>query len=329
MSRYIHLTIKMSTASIITILIAMSLGLEYAITAGILAVLSIQLTRRDSLLNALERFLSSIIGLFIALIMFLTFGYNLIVFALFTAVFIFISFALKLTIGIVPTLVLVSHVLDAGQFDWAILINSVSIMAIAITIALLVNSIYPLNSQRKLLNLIENIDALIRNDLANLAARINGSIDNDRALAQHVTNKNALEQFKGDAELIDKDILFDHDYRLIHYLNVRNAQMTQIDRMLGLILQTNETSEHAIKLGEYVLNLKDDVGHADKASRQKKSLHTLLNQYRKMALPTTRSEFEYRSILYQITLELDTFLSEKIAFHERYPDFKIKRLSSR
>lgn len=326
MTRYLHLTIKMSTASIITILIAMAFNLEYTITAGILAVLSIQLTRRDSLMNALQRFLSSIIGLFLAVLMFLVLGYNLWVFALFTVVFIYLSFLLKLSIGIVPTLVLVSHVLLVGQFDMSIIINSIMIMAIAITVALAVNSLYPLKSQTKLLALIDAIDAIIRKDLENLALRISGKINNQESLNTHKELKQELERLKQEAELIDKDILFDHDYRLIHYLNVRSAQMTQIDRMLALIIETTKTTEHALKLAEYVRQLKDDVGHADKATSQRESLKALLSHYRQSALPKTREEFEYRSMLYQITIELDTFLDEKIRFHKRYPNFKVKRL---
>ena len=326
MERYIHLTIKMSLASVIAILLAMALNLEFAITAGILAVLSIQLTRRDSVLSAVQRFASTLLGLAISVLLFILLGFNIWVFAFFTMLFIFISFAINLAIGIVPTLVLVSHVLQVGVFEWSILFNSLLLMAIAIIVALLLNTIYPLNSRRALIKLINDIDTMIIRDLEVLSERIHGKISNEDAFAQHEKYRTQLKQHKKEAELIDKDILFDNDHRLIHYLNVRSIQMNQIDRMLHLISYTKAPLEHALKLAEYVMNLSRDVGHADKATSQRESLKLLLEHYRQTALPQSREEFEYRAILYQVTLELDTFLKEKIEFHQQYPNFKMKKL---
>ncbi|MFP4286564.1 MAG: aromatic acid exporter family protein [Candidatus Izemoplasmataceae bacterium] len=320
MRRYVHATIKMSLASIITILFALLLNLEFAITGGILAVLSIQLTRKDSVFVAMKRFIGALLALSLATILFLSFGYTIFIYSLITVAFIGISFALKLNEGIVPSLVLVSHLLSVGAFDLSMIINGVLLIAIAIAVALSLNMLYPLNTSLSMNQYMKEIDAAIIVDLQLISGVLEDIQLFDKAYKAHEVILGRLKNILNDAALIDKDILFDKDRYHMSYLIMRENQMNQLNKLFELFKQMDSNHDNAKILSNYVLNLSYDIGETDQATKQLSFLQKLLDDYRKMPLPTDRKSFELRAILFQMLNVLDSFLKEKIAFHERYKD---------
>ena len=58
-------TLKTAIGSCIAMLIASSIGLKYSASAGIITILSIQNTRRESLQIAIRRFISTVVALMI------------------------------------------------------------------------------------------------------------------------------------------------------------------------------------------------------------------------------------------------------------------------
>lgn len=314
--RYLHTTIKMSLASVITIVVAMALNLEYAITGGILAVLSIQLTRTDSYLTAMKRLISGIIALTISSGFFILLGYQVWVFALFTAVFIALSFGLKLSVGIVPSLVLVSHLLLYGEWRFPLVINGFLLIGIAIVVALLLNQLYPLKPRNILLSISDDIDRVIQEDLIAFSEALHTLDACSEWLEKHTLFKHNFESLINNAELVYKDILFDKDRLLITYIRMRRAQMHHLDRMFSLIKHSKMNHPYAHPIANYAFLLSKDIGHSDKASPQREQLHQLLDSFRKKPLPETRDAFEVRAILYQIIFELESFLDEKITFHQ-------------
>jgi len=135
----------MLIASLASTAIALIFNVESAITAGILAILSIKLTKSDSIDLAFRRFIDALLALLLSTLLFMVLGYSMAVFFVFTILFIIASFLLKIDEGIVPSLVLANILLQHGSFDVATLINTFALIAIAITVALFTE--YLLSSQ--------------------------------------------------------------------------------------------------------------------------------------------------------------------------------------
>jgi uncharacterized membrane protein YgaE (UPF0421/DUF939 family) len=319
MKGYIHTTIKMGVAGIITVLIANVIGLEYAITGGILAILSIQQTKKDSVLLALKRVISATIGLLLASLVFVIFGYHLWVFFIFMIIFIFGSFLIKLPEGIIATLVLASHLLIFGSFSWVFLGQEFLLIAIAIVIALCVNIIYPQNSQKVLMSYIKNIDRLIADHLFMLSLLMKDLNTSDIYMTHHKHINSSMKEILKKAELIDKDILFDNDHRYLIYLYMRRTQMKQINKMYEISIKIKAHHDNILLISKYINQLSFDIGCFDRASGQLDKLNALLFDIKNQVLPKTRDEFETRAILFQVVNELEDFLQTKISFHQQFP----------
>ena len=69
--------VKISSAAVIAVLLARALGLENAVSAGIVAVLSVAFTKKETLETARNRFLAFIAALLICALCFYTIGFSL------------------------------------------------------------------------------------------------------------------------------------------------------------------------------------------------------------------------------------------------------------
>jgi len=318
MNRYLHITIKMSIASFVTIIVTELLGLEYAITAGILAVLSIQLTRKDSIILAGKRLLDAVLAIALFTLLYVLFGYSVIVFAIGTVLFIGLSFALKIDVGIVPALVLSSHILLEGRYSFDVIVNSFLLIFIASVVALFLNLIYPLNVKKALYDITEEIDQYIKDDLSQLVNCMSHIPHISSSLASHELIHQKLEKTLYKAELNDKDLLFDQNHQHMSYIHMRNSQMKRIHQIYELMMLIENTHPHIDILTEYINDLVQDIGKDDMASAQMIKLNTILYEFKQSNLPTSRDEFETRAVLYQMVFELEAFLEEKIAYHNKY-----------
>ena len=73
-------TLKISAAAVLAILVAMALKLDFAVSAGIVAILSVQPTKKETLRTALSRFLAFAVALAISSLLFNLLGFTLPVF---------------------------------------------------------------------------------------------------------------------------------------------------------------------------------------------------------------------------------------------------------
>jgi len=71
--------VKIAFATTIAILLAQALNLEYSVSAGVVAILSVLDTKKSSVTTALQRVGSTILALGVATILFQLIGFNTIV----------------------------------------------------------------------------------------------------------------------------------------------------------------------------------------------------------------------------------------------------------
>ena len=133
-------TWKTGIGAVIAMIIAKELGLSYWVSAGIITILSIQSTKRESLKIAIE---SVIIALIVSSVLFLALGFNSVVFGLYILVFIPLTVKLKVTDGIVVSSVLVTHLLVEKQVNSYWIINELGLMLVGVLVALILNSYMP------------------------------------------------------------------------------------------------------------------------------------------------------------------------------------------
>ena len=316
MTRSQQIIIKTSLAFILAIGIATALELPGAITSGILAIISIQPTKTDTLQIVLKRLISATLGFILAFILWELFGYELWVYLLAGTLFIITSYQIKLTVGVVPTLVLLGNLVVVGSFELTALIQTSLLLIISVIVGGSVAFLYPSNANDVLKVLADKSDSLVKESITILIRALENPIDQlpfqDQYKALDEQGKLLIEE----AELSHKDLLFQKQNRLYAYLKMRQSQMNRIRRLFRLVQYIHINTEYANGIIQFLTHLIPAIGVKVQASRLRQELQQLHEDYKEKPLPQTREEFEVRAILFQMLFELDYFLALKIQYHQ-------------
>lgn len=104
-------SLKVAAASFAAIAAAVELGLNFSATAGIITILSIRPTKRETLKSALNRGLAFLCALVLSAVVFRLFGYTLWAFAVYLLLFSLFVLSVGLGEALANSSVLVSHFL--------------------------------------------------------------------------------------------------------------------------------------------------------------------------------------------------------------------------
>jgi uncharacterized membrane protein YgaE (UPF0421/DUF939 family) len=108
-------SIKITLAAVLAILCAQALKLDFAVSAGIVAILSVQPTKKETLRTALARLLAFVLALAISITLFNLLGFTVPVFFLYLLIFILVCQWRKWISAMAMDSVLISHFLSFGK----------------------------------------------------------------------------------------------------------------------------------------------------------------------------------------------------------------------
>lgn len=306
-------TIKTAVGATLAMLISESLGLNYALSAGIITVLSVQNTKRKSLETGLARLNSTLLALGISCLMFTLFGFNSVAFGIYLLIFIPLAVKFKLSDGIAVSSVLVTHVLGEGTISLAILWNEVMLMVIGAGIAILFNLYMPnmIAQIKKDQDEIEEHFRTVLFCLANTTRSQAVAIDEEElfeSLERH------LDEARTRAERNRQNYFLEEMTYYVQYMEMRAMQyqvLTNMRQTLGKVMMTVEQSNLLADLTEHIANSLHEFNTADELIKE---TQMVLMCCRNQELPKSREEFENRAMLFQYLNDVMHLLEIKRQF---------------
>lgn len=316
--KYIYnLAFKMSISATIALILANLLKLQFSAVAAVIAILSIQDTRKKALIVGKNRVVACITAIILSVLIYKVLGQNSLTFALFLLLFIPITSRFKISEGMVPAVVLSTHLLVANEITLYWVINELLIMIIGVGIASIANLFMPsLHNQfnedkeyieksyrvilskmsKSLLTYTADIDEeIIINDIEK---RLNESIDR----AYKMANNNLL---KSDSYYVD-------------YMNMRKNQFDIIKKLRSHFEKFYMSFEQTHMIAKFTKNVADQVKDTNDCKELLKELENIKQDFKQMALPKTREEFENRAQLLQFLNDMEDLLRIKSNFVLNY-----------
>lgn len=305
-------TLKTAIGAPIAMTIAQQIGLRNYLAAGIITILSIQSTKRQSVEIAAKRIISSIIAFIIAIILFNILGFSGISFGLFILIFITLSSRLNLLEGVVASTVLVTHLIADNSTGLNSIGNAFSLMGVGVAVALLMNLYMP-SIEGRLMKDKQEIEKIMKEILLEMAV----------ALERHYVSLDLEKLFKRLKEKLDTgekraekqrgNYLFTQgDNYYTEYMRIRKNQYVVLERMMGHFRRFFMAYDQTILISdltkEIAFSLENEF-HEKEIMDKMKSLRT---SFKDMELPKTREEFENRAMLYQFFNDLEYFIALKV-----------------
>lgn len=310
-------SIKIIIAAIFAIVLAQLLKLEFAISAGIVAILTIQPTKKETVATALGRLYAFIVALVIAYVSFSLIGYNVTAFFVYLVFFIFVCQIFKWYSAMAMNSVLISHFVTFGSMNKDTVINEILIFIIGVGIGVIAN--LHLRKRKDYIEKLKNeTDAQIVKILKRMSNRIqdkdlsdyNGEcfqiLNKQIAQAQHVAELNYKNQFQ-------KDDIFDQEY-----ISMRDRQRHVLYEMYKDVRRLNSTPGTAQRISDFLNETANVFDKNNDAIALMEQFQEMSQYMKSQPLPVTREEFEDRARLFSLLCNLEEFLQIKIEFAKKH-----------
>ena len=306
-------TFKISVAEIFAIICAKALKLDFAVSAGIVAILSVQPTKKETLKTALARLLAFAVALVISIILFNLLGFTVPVFFIYLAVFILICQWRGWLSAMAMDSVLISHFLTFGKSDLSEIINEVLLFIIGVAFGILVNIFL-----HKKTNYIEELktdtDEKIRLALHRMSLRILNPKLSDYNGDCFISLNQSLFTAKKQAEENYNNQFSKKDTYDSRYLAMRENQTKVLQEMFKCARNITTTPHTAPLLAEFLEKVSQEYHKDNDVSSLLKELAELRTKMKCQPLPVERTEFEDRANLFMLMERLEEFLLIKNQF---------------
>lgn len=309
-------SLKIAAAAVAAIAAAGELGLNYSATAGIITVLSIRNTKRETLKSAANRGLAFLCSLGLSAVCFRLIGYNLWAYA----VYLLLCALLCLSSGWGEALgtvsVLVSHILAEQQMGVREVANETLLFLIGAGFGILVN-LHLHKKQTEFKRLAEEADARIKGILGSMAAWLPREDRGEYGPEAFEDLEKALEEaYICAAENFNNAVLSSDTFE-IDYIEMRRRQSVILREIYGNILRLGYLPAQAGQVAKLLSQIEQDYHRNNTVEGLLKKLEALLLQMKEQTLPQSREEFEARAILFYILMQIRSLLELKREFWRR------------
>ncbi|MBW8383901.1 MAG: aromatic acid exporter family protein, partial [Youngiibacter sp.] len=283
------------------------------VAAGVITILSVQNTKKKSLDLAVMRIGSTLLALFIGAAAFSLLGYSAVAYGVYLMFFIPSAAALSFNDGIVPSSVLVTHLLLERSVSFSLLGNEVMLMVIGAGVGIILN-IYMPNLEKQLNNDVVEIERLMKRVLSSMSVSLSTQTV---PLDEEKLYRELDDKLKAGYERALKDagnhLVKDVRYYL-KYMEMRSVQFGIMKNMRKLFERLNESYEQTKLVAALTDLVADQFHESNTASELLEDLHGYKEIFRNMELPKSRDEFEVRAALFQYINELEQLLDVKREF---------------
>lgn len=324
--------IKIAIGSSLAILFSNLIGLSYSASAGIITLLSIQDTKKQTLQVAKRRIIACLFAFVTAYVLFQTIGFYTYVFGIFLFIFITGSYLLGIEDGIAMCSVLVTHFLIEKNMTISFIGNEVLIMLIGTITGIVLNLFMPNNTKvvKENINLVEekmkNMLLLISESLLlDSGSRvvyeereeilISGLDDLDNTLVSGLSS--AYED-------LNNTLLSNTKY-YISYFTMRKEQVYYLKQIIKQIGLLTYAPRQAYLISDFIRKIQIQFHEYNNAIDLLEELNVIKQKLKEESNPITREEFENRAILYIIFNDLECFLNLKKNFAKQLSQDDIKK----
>lgn len=308
---YLLQGLKLSLGALIAVLLAEMLGLRYSATAGVITLLSILGTKRETLRVAAGRLGAYGVSLAAAWSCFQALGYNVAGFAAFLFLFAVICCCAGWMYALSICAVLASHFMAEGGMPLDMIWNETLIFLIGAGVGVMVNLTLR-SDERRMQEKMAAVDSEMRR-LLSLAAD-----PSCQAEAQMKQLDDALASARRLAVSNCDNHLRAYPAFDLAYVDMRARQREILLQIIIAAGQLTHLPAQHQAVEDFFRRVAEEYRMDNDTARLQAGLADLLEDMKRQPLPGSREEFESRAVLYYMLVRLRDFLNVKGSFHQEY-----------
>lgn len=306
----IFFALKVFSVATIAIVVASLLKLDFPISAGIVAILSVAFTKRETLKTAINRLIAFIFALAISFACFNLLGYNTFAFIIYLFLFIAMCQAFKWNNAMAMNSVLISHFLSFGRMGGKEILNECLLFIIGVGLGVLINL-----TLRKNIDSIEKqkseTDELIKMVLMRMGERIINPDLADYDGTCFIKLRESIRKTTVLAETNYNNQWKTNDVEDLEYISMRERQADMLYVMYKRVSEISTVYATSGALSEFFCRVSREYSTENTVESLLRDYKELDKYMKEMPLPANRLEFEDRARLYSIMRNMEEFLMIK------------------
>lgn len=304
---------KIALGSVTAILLANALGLHYSASAGIITLLTIQDTARETIAISIKRILAFLLAVILAYVIFHTVGYRVLSFGIFLFLFAACCKPLHLSNAVSSNAVLVTHFLAEADMSVSQIGNEALLLCIGAGIGTLLNLYMP-GKAKEIRAMQRTLEDDMRKVLFRMSEYLLREDRSDYTGACFDKLFSDVSAGKKQAFAYMNNTFFQESEYFIDYMNMRGQQCAVLQEIYKKIISIRTVLSQTEQISAFIHEIGVSFAEYNNAARLLEKLSALLLRMKDSPLPVTREEFEDRALLYSILMDLEYFLQLKKDF---------------
>lgn len=317
---------KIGFGSSLAIYIANVLELEYAITAGSIALLTIVTTKWGTLKLSLVRIITFFVAALICGTVFTHVPSQWVAYGIFTFFIVMMCDVIGWKSAISVNALIGMHFLShMDQFSYEFILNEFLLLVIGVSISIILNLFHAYRFEEQ--HLIKNMRAVeeaLSDTLVEIAEYLENHMKGKEVWKDVDRLEKAIEHFIQEARDYQDNTFHSHPGYYIDYFKMRRDQCKIMQNLHKEMKAIKSMPSQAHKVAEYVRYLAGFVVEKNEPVEQLTKLELLFEEMKREELPKTREEFESRALLYHTLMDLEDFLNCKLNFINDLDDTRRK-----
>lgn len=308
--------LKIAVGSCLSIVLAEFFQLQYATSAGIIALLTVQDTRRGTITLTVDRFLSFLLSIFLIFVCFHFTGrlewvnYGSYIFLMVTVCYYF-----DWQNAISVNAVMGTHYLMSPNYSLEFVLNELALILIGTGVAVAMNWKMP-SSLQMIRKDMQKIEDDMQQVLKELALYLKGPKDSEQVWFDLDILETRIHEGLDRAHEQAHNTMAGEDLYYVEYMEMRLQQCAMLQTLRSRVWKIRELPRQAEIIGRYLEYLAYYVHEEEVPGEQMEKLSQIFGQMKSEPLPVTREEFENRAVLYHVLMDLEEFLFVKQRFAE-------------
>lgn len=313
--------LKTALATVIAIKIAEYLEIKYYLTAGVVAIISLQGTIKETYKIGIERIVATTIGLILSGLLFSFLGVNYYVLGLFIIIFMPICIRFNLIQGFLVNVVLSLHLISENSSSIKLLVNEFGILMVGLLTAMAFNLYMP-NLNKEINNIRKEIGEIMQKILMVMSQDLkcqccSGGEDKYFAQLKELGNRGknlSIEQHNNS--------ILASSFNNFDYFRMRYIQYKILKRMKRSFIRIYNSGAPGVVIAELIEKICYTTFDTVDIEVVLTEIEKTKIQFKNSELPKNRDEFENRAILYDFLMDLEEFASVVLEYLKNYPRVK-------
>lgn len=316
--------LKIAVGSAAAIFLADLLGLGYSTAAGIITLLTIQDTSRETIVISAKRICAFLVATVLSYAVFHLFGYHVFSYGIFLFLFVAVCGPLRLANAVSTNAVLATHYLLEQKMTFSQIGNEALLLLIGAGIGTLLNLFMP-GKGKEIRVMQYQLEEDLRAVLLRMSEYIGREDKSDYTGGCFDKLQTDIEAGKKQAFAYMNNTFFQESKYFIDYMNMREQQTVVLRDIYKKIVSMQTVLPQTVQVAELLRETAVTFGESNNAKDLLAKREEALLQMKDSELPRTRQEFEDRAVLYGIMTDLEYFLQLKEEFADSLTQEQIER----